>query len=485
MRTFFCAGGLQAGPEGCEQGVKVIGLVRSGAAVAAILMVLGAAATAAPPVSPSYFHIAPPGIQVTNLTYAPAPPDNPLKGFVPYQSTPGRTTFPHSMSIMCFPMRDLMTGPSTFVWTSVETQIRAATNDGCHFVFRVYLDFPGKSTGIPRYLLDGGLTTYSYSYDGGGVSPDWEDATLRAAMTNFIAALGARYDGDPRIAAVEVGLLCNYGEWYSRPSVPSPSTNVCVEVMTAYTNAFHTTKILTRTAQSYTLGHVLTAIPSQFATGWHDDGFAYNTLSSVADLGFMLTLTNGGCLTSWQTQMIGGEVYPPNFYCMWDVTPCTAEDYSACVDTTHASWMMNSGVFSTAQPLTDPQRVLAMAGAHRLGYEFQVISLSTWTNGTSLMVEIRMKNTGVAPFYYDWPIELAAATSGGTILKTWSTPWVVSGILPGAPADFQMSLTNAPSRPFTLLMHVINPLPSGKPLRFANANQDATRSGWLTLGVVQ
>jgi hypothetical protein len=121
-----------------------------------------------------------------------------------------------------------------------------------------------------------------------------------------------------------------------------------------------------------------------------------------------------------------------------------------------------------------------------LGYEFQVIALSTWTNGSSLMAEVRIKNTGVAPFYYDWPIELAAATSGGQILREWSTPWVINGILPGnSPVDLQMALTNPAPRPFALLMHVINPLPSGKSLRFANSNQDATLPGWLTLGVVR
>jgi hypothetical protein len=35
-----------------------------------------------------------------------------------------------------------------------------------------------------------------------------------------------------------------------------------------------------------------------------------------------------------------------------------------------------------------------------------------------------------------------------------------------------------------LALRVANPLPKGKPLRFANADQDADAAGWLTLGPI-
>ena len=38
---------------------------------------------------------------------------------------------------------------------------------------------------------------------------------------------------------------------------------------------------------------------------------------------------------------------------------------------------------------------------------------------------------------------------------------------------------------YTLAVRVPNPLPQGKPLRFANATQDADAPGWLSLGTVQ
>jgi hypothetical protein len=36
-----------------------------------------------------------------------------------------------------------------------------------------------------------------------------------------------------------------------------------------------------------------------------------------------------------------------------------------------------------------------------------------------------------------------------------------------------------------LALRVVNPLPKGKPLKFANADQDTDAEGWLTLGPIR
>jgi len=38
---------------------------------------------------------------------------------------------------------------------------------------------------------------------------------------------------------------------------------------------------------------------------------------------------------------------------------------------------------------------------------------------------------------------------------------------------------------YRLALRVPNPLPKGRPLRFANTSQDADLDGWLTLGEVK
>ena len=50
--------------------------------------------------------------------YAPAPADNPLKGFAPYAGQ--AKEFPHSLEFQYFALKDLMTGPNTFDWQPLE-----------------------------------------------------------------------------------------------------------------------------------------------------------------------------------------------------------------------------------------------------------------------------------------------------------------------------------------------------------------------------
>jgi hypothetical protein len=97
-------------------------------------------------------------------------------------------------------------------------------------------------------------------------------------------------------------------------------------------------------------------------------------------------------------------------------------------------------------------------------------------------VDVQMRDTGVAPFSYDWPLQLAAVDHSGRIVAVWTTAWSLRSVTPLAAQQFS---TDLPTRDlhgrYTLLLRAANPLPGGVPLRFANATQDSTRSGWLTL----
>lgn len=46
---------------------------------------------------------------------------------------------------------------------------------------------------------------------GGGFTPDYGNEALLESLTEFVIALGKKYDGDPRIAFIHLGLL---GFWY-------------------------------------------------------------------------------------------------------------------------------------------------------------------------------------------------------------------------------------------------------------------------------
>src|ERR1017187_5806042 len=95
--------------------------------------VLDCRVTAAPLVTNSY-----------SLVYTSAPPNNPLKGFMPYTGT--YTTFPYSMEWSYLPLRSLMSGPTNFNWASLDQLLSNDASRGHQTVFRVYLDYPTLPT---------------------------------------------------------------------------------------------------------------------------------------------------------------------------------------------------------------------------------------------------------------------------------------------------------------------------------------------------
>ena len=427
------------------------------------------------------------------LAYQPAPADNPLKGFVPYTSM-GRE-FPHSLEFNYLPLGALMTGPTDFNWQPLEKLLNDITNHHCQAVFRIYLEYPGKPTPTPQYLLDAGVRIHTWTNTNTAPfpaqvdhTPDYEDPRLRTALTNFIHALGRRYDGDPRIGFITAGLLGTWGEWHCYPHTEwFASKKVQAEVMDAYEAAFKTTPVLLRyPAGENDWAH---APNHKRRLGYHDDSFAWATLDTGRkddSWYFLSAMGRGGppAMNKWQSQPVGGEIRPELWPCIWTERGCgKGQDYFECVRQTHATWLMDT---STSSKLSSADRERALKGAHVLGYEFRVthVILGGIKNG-NLPVSVTVTNRGVAPFYYDWPIELGALSDAGKLVHSWKMNWKLAGLLPGAEArtwEATLPRHTLPEGNFTLLLRVPNPIPHINPVRFANKTQDQHLQGWLTLG---
>ena len=141
---------------------------------------------------------------------------NPLKGFITsYLWAEPSNDFPDTMEFLYLPMSDLWGADGETFDASLEPLMTAAAERSHHVVLRVYLDYPSKPSGVPSYLSDV-VECVPYTEHGGGCSPDYENPELREAILGLIAALGHRYDGDPRLGFVQIGLLGFWGEWPSQ-----------------------------------------------------------------------------------------------------------------------------------------------------------------------------------------------------------------------------------------------------------------------------
>ena len=100
-----------------------------------------------------------------------------------------------------------------------------------------------------------------------------------------------------------------------------------------------------------------------------------------------------------------------------------------------------------------------------------------------LDVSITIENRGVAPFYYDWSVELALLNRQGDPVHIWKMPWKLSTVLPNEPAVWKSGLLTLPEnseKDLRVAIGIPNPMTEGKPLRLANIYHPAT-SAWLLL----
>lgn len=423
---------------------------------------------------------------------------NPLKGLIPFSGS--ESDFPYSMEWFYLPVSSVQVAMNIFDWTALEEKLNATAERGHQAVFRFYYDYPGLESGVPQFLIDGGLTMRAYDepddLGGGGLSPDYADETLRQSMRNLISALGAKYDGDPRIGFITEGLLGFWGEWHNWPfdedisdgkpdwSIP---TEVYGEVLDAFDEAFDITPVCVREPKPG-----LDNAGSD--AGYHDDSFGYSTLSMEQggqSWSYGQKLADFGVADKWKTNCIGGEVYPPiqdgvfldiPEYPDW-IDEAGRQDWDACVAEAHPTWLICDRI----KLYQDETRVNAEKASKQLGYDFQI--KEAWfceeTDESALQVKVGMSNIGVAPFYYDqttWPVMLGVKR-GDDLVARWKTEWDLSSVPADGSTVFFEHTVEKPmlgGGTYTLCMKVSNPLKGGALLWFANEGQ--AEDGWLTLG---
>jgi hypothetical protein len=447
------------------------------------------------------------------LSYAPGPLDNPLKGFVPFYS-PGKTyanKYPHSMEWSYFALNDLMKGPEQFDWAPLEQMLNEVAGRGRHSAVRVYMEYPGKPSAIPEFLRKSGVAIRKIP-QWNSESPDYDDPRTEKALKSFIVAFGKKYDGDPRLGFVSMGLVGLWGEWHLWPADNLfPKDDKVAGYIDAFDDAFNKTQIEIRYA------NLAKGYPVRKNVGFHDDSAFFKdggqSVTRPKSLGgkpwaFLQQMLDVGAENRWTEQSIGGEARPEIQRALFKDNKAV-DDALGCVKLGHFTWLMNQAGIG-AYKADDPR---AAELVRNMGYELYVSEarFADLKSGEPLRVAATIENRGVAPFYYPWRVVIGVANDKGQIAASWYTSWDLREVQPktiaafpdwnlpgdpkelpfGAPRHFAFTAPSPGLTPgkYRLLLRVVSPLEfsAGKrggspplPLRFANQSQ--LSNGWLVLG---
>ena len=313
--------------------------------------------------------------------------ENPLRGFYTnYDWGEPVNDFPDSLEFAYIPLSNLMSGPSSFTFdTGLEPSLIAAESRSHQLVLRPYVDYPSLKSGLPDFLSEK-VQMQPYTVHGGGLSPDYNDPALQAALLSFIKSLGQRYDGDPRLAVIQLGLLGFWGEWHTWPHDKwFPNDDFQSKVINSYAESFTITLLQVRRPIANT---------PNLRIGFHDDSFAYSTLG---DLGwyFHPSLIEAGADDRWREVSIGGELRPELQNIIFENNyDNISQSFDRCVRTTHISMLLNYSIYSGGLN-SSKERIRAETAALSLGYAIHVSKVKLLDN----VLEVTLENRGVAPFY--------------------------------------------------------------------------------------
>jgi len=361
---------------------------------------------------------------------------------------------------------------------------------------RVYLDWNGEigSEENPKQHWPADLHTFDYD------SPAFQER-LRA----LVAKLGQAWDEDPRIFAVQMGLIGRFGEHHN----PAPTRDQRRLLTEAFKKAFKNKPVLVRHTD-----------PEFMEAGF---GIYYDTF---ANLTREPPHTNAKEQFPWQAT----HFYPD----IWKRAPIEGEveynwqrrDSSKATETfglnpdetmkapAYRRYMIDkirryhASYLGWIDNYNDSDREV-LAGAAELqeafGYRFVVDSVGyplAVQPGGKLTVKLTVRNTGSAPFYLDWPVAVALLDSG-TRKPVWFAP--LSGVdirkwLPGEDWDSKAFAYRRPAGPHHNEGHAIVPkdIPLGTyflalaildrqggmmpSVRFATENY--FRGGWHPFGFI-
>lgn len=407
---------------------------------------------------------------IVRLEYTPQLEPQPLKGMEARSGIEG--TFVWSWLVVS----NVMRGMEDFDWTAIEARLEKNSKRGLHTILRPILDDTTRHSLVPRFLTRiEGATAVDF---GGNVVPVYSHPATRRALVTFVEAFGARYDGDPRIGFVEVGLLGQWGEGWAPRGNGERTTEVTPEARDAVFQAYH---------RSFRKTHLLLPRPNTNLLtadfGFHNEAFAFwkDTERFYDALRFSVPDSLG----RWRRSPINARVHPE--YSSAEKTRNLTFDH--ITESRMVAWIEREHYSCIRLPSGDAMskelKQRFIRSAQRAGYEFSASHFDFKQAGDSLRVQVTVTNMGVAPFYYPWPVELAVLENGRAA-RARSIQGDITQLIPGQGElvlDGTLRLQEIPERGATLLLRISNPLPNGPPIRFANQEQDRDVDGWLSLEV--
>ena len=326
-------------------------------------------------------------------------------------------------------------------WTELDKLLDALAEHNMGYALRVLPYSPSFVKGndtpeeeydwTPKFVYEMGAKKITATVQWNGYRatvPVWDDPIYLQAAKDFGTALAQKYDGDPRIEYIDIRSFGEWGEWHASHLDGSemPSEEIQIDLLNHYASVFKKTLLV---LPSSGMGDVYTHALSLGITK-RDDGFisipgrpdslvrAYEAnLPTIAEnqAGYATLLKNNDIIH-------GG-------YLKW-----TPQRWVDAITTAHLTYYVLDQDSDEGYKFYKENKALADSMSKVIGYNFTVtkaelVTISESVNGNAAdsaesvvstaatsTLNITIKNTGVAPCFFDLYMVAEFVDSAGTAL---------------------------------------------------------------------
>lgn len=394
------------------------------------------------------------------------PDKNPLKGWNSGWWNEGRDEA--SVGFQYIKWKEFEPSKGVYDLDAVEDVINRPGSRNRHVILRLYCDWhgehepnddePGRSAGCPEWVYTDGDTNITHiTGTNGRKLTDYNDPRYIERASTAIAKLAEFYDDDPRIHAIQLGILGYWGEWHTSGSEVDPNEYLANEFTSNYTiTDASRSQILASYLSEFSKAKLMARYPwestfdSTTRVGFHNDYFMPDDGHSSQ---FDDTISESG---QWRNGPIGGEA-PPEF---------REDQEQAVFGSPQGMQMISTGHYTTMllDKPSDPEHLEQYMALHRkMGYNFQIekgVFAQRVGHGTAFDISLSITNIGVAPMYQSWRVEYALIDDNGQpVVVREASQYNLASLFPNDTSDLvgQLSTSELQSGQYRVGVRIIQP----------------------------
>ena len=367
--------------------------------------------------------------------------------------------------------RELEPEEGKYAWDHVETRNswQEWKKQGKAVVLRFVLDKPGEEAHIdvPDWLVkkmkDPG-DVYDGRY-GKGFSPNYEDEQLQQAYARVVEAMGQRWGTDSFVAFVELGGLGHWGEWHVNKAMgirSLPREAVRESFIKPWIGAFPLSQILMRrpfkAAQKYGFGLYHDMFGHEESTdewlSWLERGGDFHqTLERDA----LVPMPN-----AWESKAVGGEL--TSSYPMEELLTSRLKSLQSHLQKAHATFLGPKIPYLNEADQEEASKYIL----RYLGYRLWVKELRMQDRS----VVLNLTNTGVAPFYFDWPLYVLVEDETGKEVRRQKVHMDVRTLLPERSKEVSVPMPDNLPEHYVVKLIMVDPETGKAAVHFAVEGQE-------------